>query len=116
MENRSRSGVIIIVVATVLGIILGLGIGTTTDPLEQEARRLIDQGKVADGQAKLDEALEADEKAAVEAKRLEAERGKAGAQKARNLAVWCAAPMLSRPFRITNGRLGCGDAGTSLKR
>jgi thiosulfate dehydrogenase [quinone] large subunit len=32
MENRSRSGVIIIVVATVLGIILGLGIGTTTDP------------------------------------------------------------------------------------
>jgi len=32
-------------------------IGTSADPLRQEARRLIAQGNVADGQAKLDEAL-----------------------------------------------------------
>jgi len=32
MENRSRSAVIITVVATLLGVFLGLGIGTTTDP------------------------------------------------------------------------------------
>src|SRR5262249_26935229 len=45
-------------------------IGTSTDPMRQEARRLIDQGNVAGGQAKLDEALDADEKALSEAERV----------------------------------------------
>jgi tetratricopeptide (TPR) repeat protein len=61
--------------------------GTSTDPLRQEARRLIDQGNVADGQAKLDQALDADEKAIVEAERVAGEKRKAAAQSARDLAV-----------------------------
>ena len=39
-------------------------IGKSSDPLRQEARRLIGEGNVAGGEAKLDEALDADEKAA----------------------------------------------------
>ena len=62
-------------------------IGTSTDPLLQEARRRIDAGDVAGGQAKLDEALDADEKAIAEAERVAAERRKAAAQSARNVAV-----------------------------
>ena len=62
-------------------------IGTSTDPLRQEARRLIDGGNVAGGQAKLDQALDADEKAIVEAERVAAEKRKAAAQSARDLAV-----------------------------
>ena len=62
-------------------------IGTSTDPLRQEARRLIDQGNVAGGQAKLDEALDADEKAMAEAERVAAERRKTAASSARDLAV-----------------------------
>jgi len=62
-------------------------IGTNTDPLRQEARRLIDAGNVVGGQAKLDEALDADEKALAEAQRLAEERRKAAARNARDLAV-----------------------------
>jgi tetratricopeptide (TPR) repeat protein len=62
-------------------------IGTSTDPLRQEARRLIDGGNVTGGQAKLDEALDADEKAIAEAQRMAAERRKTAARSARDLAV-----------------------------
>jgi tetratricopeptide (TPR) repeat protein len=62
-------------------------IATSTDPLRQEARRLIDVGNVAGGQAKLDEALDADEKALAEIERAAAERRKAAARNARDLAV-----------------------------
>ena len=62
-------------------------IGASTDPLDQEGRRLIEQGNVAGGQAKLDEALDADEKSIAEAQRMAAERGKRAAQRARDLAV-----------------------------
>src|SRR5262245_7675329 len=62
-------------------------IGTSTDPLRQEARRLFDQGNVAGGQAKLDEALDADERAVAEAERVAADRRKTAARSARDLAV-----------------------------
>ncbi|MGO9986701.1 MAG: caspase family protein [Rhodomicrobium sp.] len=62
-------------------------IGKSTDPLRQEARRLINDGNVSGGEAKLDEALDADEKALAEAERVAAERRKAAAQGARDLAV-----------------------------
>ena len=62
-------------------------IGTSTDPLRQEARRLIDGGNMAAGQAKLDQALDADEKAIAEAERVAAERRTAAARNARDLAV-----------------------------
>ena len=42
-------------------------IGKSSDPLRQEARRLIEEGNVAGGETKLDEALDADEKAIAEA-------------------------------------------------
>jgi tetratricopeptide (TPR) repeat protein len=61
-------------------------IGTSTDPLRQEARRLIDEGNVVDGQAKLDEALDADERALGEIALAAAERRKAAARNARDLA------------------------------
>ena len=57
-------------------------IATSTDPLRQDARRLIDQGNVRGGQAKLDEALDADEKAIAQAERVAAEKRKAAAQSA----------------------------------
>ena len=72
-------------------------IGTSADPLRQEARRLIAQGNVADGQAKLDEALDADEKSIAEVERLAAERRKATARNARDAACWRAERMSSRP-------------------
>jgi tetratricopeptide (TPR) repeat protein len=62
-------------------------IGQSTDPLRQEARRLIDAGNVTGGEAKLDEALGADEKALAEAERVGLEKRKAAAQSARDLAV-----------------------------
>src|SRR5215510_10710043 len=62
-------------------------IGTSSDPLRQEGRRRIGAGDVAGGQAKLDEALDADEKALTEIERAAAERRKAAAQSARDLAV-----------------------------
>ncbi len=62
-------------------------IGKSNDPLRQEARRLIGAGDVAGGEAKLDEALVADEKALAEMERLKQERGKAAAKSARDLAV-----------------------------
>ena len=62
-------------------------IGTSSDPLRQEARRLIDGGNVAGGQAKLNAALDADEKAIAEVERVAAERRMAAAQSARDLAV-----------------------------
>jgi tetratricopeptide (TPR) repeat protein len=62
-------------------------IGTSTDPLRQEARRLIGEGNIPGGQAKLDEALDADEKAMSDAHRLADERRKAAARSARDLAV-----------------------------
>jgi uncharacterized caspase-like protein len=62
-------------------------IGTSTDPLRQEARRLIDGGNMAAGQAKLDQALDADERAIAEAERVAAERRTAAARNARDLAV-----------------------------
>jgi len=62
-------------------------IGASTDPLRQEARRLIDGGYVVGGEAKLDEALEADEKALADTERMAAARRKAAAQSARDLAV-----------------------------
>ncbi len=55
--------------------------------MRQEARRLIGEGNVAGGEAKLDEALDADEKAAAEQERLAQERRKAAARSARDLAV-----------------------------
>ncbi|PPC98054.1 MAG: hypothetical protein CTY36_11050, partial [Methylocystis sp.] len=69
-----------------LGAIMA-GFGASGDPLRQEARRLIDAGQVPAGQAKLDEALDAEEKAAAEAERLVAEKKKAAARSARDLAV-----------------------------
>ncbi len=62
-------------------------IGKSADPLRQEGSRLINEGNVAGGQAKLDQALDADEKAIAEAERVAAERRKAAAQGARDLAV-----------------------------
>lgn len=62
-------------------------IGASGDPLRQEARRLIDAGNVEGGTAKLDAALDAEEKAAAEAERLVAEKKKAAARSARDLAV-----------------------------
>jgi tetratricopeptide (TPR) repeat protein len=62
-------------------------IATSGDPLRQEARRLIDGGNVASGKAKLDEALDADEKALEEAQRVVQEKRQAAAQSARDLAV-----------------------------
>ena len=62
-------------------------IGKSSDPLRQEARRLIGEGNVAGGEAKLDEALDADEKAAAEQERLAQERRKAAAKSAVDLAV-----------------------------
>ena len=62
-------------------------IGKSADPLRQEGRRLIQIGNVAGGTAKLDQALDADEKAVAEAERIAVERRKAGAQAARDLAV-----------------------------
>jgi tetratricopeptide (TPR) repeat protein len=59
----------------------------STDPLRQEARQLIGAGNVKSGQAKLDQALDADEKAIAEAERVATERRKAAAQSARDLAV-----------------------------
>ena len=64
-----------------------VSIGKSSDPLRQEARRLIDAGNVAGGEAKLDEALDADEKAASEQERLAKERRKAAATSAYDLAV-----------------------------
>ncbi|MBO0765801.1 MAG: caspase family protein, partial [Hyphomicrobiaceae bacterium] len=61
--------------------------GTSTDPLRQEARRLINVGDVAGGQAKLDQALDADEKAIAEAERVAADRRQSAALSARDLAV-----------------------------
>jgi tetratricopeptide (TPR) repeat protein len=62
-------------------------IGGSADPVRQEGRRLIEIGNVPGGTAKLDEALEADEKAMAEAERIAVERRKAAAQGARDLAV-----------------------------
>jgi tetratricopeptide (TPR) repeat protein len=62
-------------------------IATSTDPLRLEARRLIDAGYVKSGQAKLDQALDADEKAIAEAERVATERRKAAAHSARDLGV-----------------------------
>ncbi len=62
-------------------------LATSTDPLRQEARRLIDAGDVRAGEAKLDEALDADEAAIAEAERMAAEKRKAAARSARDLAV-----------------------------
>ena len=62
-------------------------IGTSTDPLRQEARRMIGQGNVEGGRANLDAALDADEKALNEAERVATERRKAAARSARDLAV-----------------------------
>ncbi len=62
-------------------------IGKSCDPLRQEARRLIGEGNVAGGEAKLDEALDADEKAAAEQERMARERRTAAAKSARDLAV-----------------------------
>ena len=62
-------------------------IGKSGDPLWQEGKRLIVSGDVAAGEAKLDEGLDADEKALADIKRLEEERSKATARKARDLAV-----------------------------
>jgi tetratricopeptide (TPR) repeat protein len=69
-----------------LGLTLA-SIGSSGDPLRREARRMIDKGNVSGGQAKLDEALDAEEKAANEAEKLVAEKRKAAARNARDLAV-----------------------------
>lgn len=61
-------------------------IASSTDPLRVEARRLIDAGNVKGGEAKLDEALDADEKAIAEAERVASEKRKAAATSARDLA------------------------------
>jgi tetratricopeptide (TPR) repeat protein len=62
-------------------------IGASTDPLRQEARREIAEGNLAGGQAKLDAALDADEKVIAGAEPVPAEKRKAAAQSARDLAV-----------------------------
>ncbi len=62
-------------------------IGKSTDPLKQEARRLINEGDVAGGEAKLDEAGDAEEKEAAELERMQAEKLKAAARTFRERAV-----------------------------
>lgn len=62
-------------------------IGKSTDSLRQEGRRLIESGNVEGGTAKLDQALDADEKAIAEAERIAMQRRKAAVQGARDLAV-----------------------------
>ena len=62
-------------------------IGASPDPLRQEARREIIRGNVEGGRAKLDAALDADEKAVAQAEPAPAERRKAAVQGARDLAV-----------------------------
>jgi tetratricopeptide (TPR) repeat protein len=62
-------------------------IGKSTDPLKQEARRLIGEGDVAGGEAKLDEAGDAEEKEAAELERMKAEKLKAAARTFRERAV-----------------------------
>ncbi|MEZ5842981.1 MAG: caspase family protein [Hyphomicrobiaceae bacterium] len=61
-------------------------LAASSDPKRQEARRLIEQGDVNAGEAKLDEALDADEKAVLEAERVAREKRKAAASSARDLA------------------------------
>ena len=75
-------------------------IGASTDPLRQEARRLIDGGNVAGGQAKLDQALDADKKAIAEAERVAAEKRKTAAQSARDLAVLARGGDIVKAVRI----------------
>ncbi len=62
-------------------------IGKSTDPLKQEARRLINEGDGAGGEAKLDEAGDAEEKEAAELERMQAEKLKAAARTFRERAV-----------------------------
>ncbi|MGP0040026.1 MAG: caspase family protein, partial [Rhodomicrobium sp.] len=62
-------------------------IGKSTDPLKQEARRLINESDVAGGEAKLDEAGDAEEKEAAELERMQAEKLKAAARTFRERAV-----------------------------
>jgi tetratricopeptide (TPR) repeat protein len=68
------------------------GLNTSTDPVRQEARRLIVQGNVAGGRAMLEAALEADDKAVAEAERAgeldrAAERRRAAARGAHDLGL-----------------------------
>jgi tetratricopeptide (TPR) repeat protein len=65
-------------------------IGSSTDPLRQEAQRLIAAGDITGGEAKLDAALDADEQAIAAAERVAAEKRKAAAQSARDRAVLAA--------------------------
>ena len=71
-------------------------IGTSTDPLRQEARRMIGQGNVEGGRANLDAALDADEKALNEAERVATERRKAAAAARAISPCWRAERMSSR--------------------
>ncbi|MBV1694985.1 MAG: caspase family protein, partial [Hyphomicrobiales bacterium] len=59
----------------------------SAEPKVQEATRLFRDGKVAEGRAKLDEALDDDEKAAAEIERLAKERRRALARNARDAAA-----------------------------
>lgn len=70
--------------------------GASADPLRQEARLEITQGNVEVGQAKLDTALDADEKTAAQAGPLPVERLKAAVQGARDLAVLASGTDLSK--------------------
>lgn len=62
-------------------------LASSSDPLRREAKSLIEAGNLKGGEKKLDEALDADEKAISEAERVAAEKRKAAAQSARDLAV-----------------------------
>jgi uncharacterized caspase-like protein len=61
-------------------------IAGSAEPKVKEAGRLLSAGKVAEGRAKLDEALDDDEKAAAEIERMAAERRKTLAKNARDAA------------------------------
>lgn len=61
-------------------------IGQSGDPLRQQAKVLFTAGDVAGGQAKLDLALDTDEKAILEAERVAEEKRKSAATSARDLA------------------------------
>lgn len=60
---------------------------SSTDPLRREAQRKFDAGDIEGGEAKLDEALDADEAAIAEAERVASEKRKTAARNALDLAV-----------------------------
>jgi tetratricopeptide (TPR) repeat protein len=89
-------------------------IGKSADPLRQDGGRLLEEGDVAGGQAKLDEALDADEKAIAKTERVTAERRKAAAQGASDLAVLVTGRDAQKALDYLRraAKLDASDAGT----